>query len=327
VGAVWSVYKVAQRLGLLKALGPGWAAQLALWQVLARVLEQGWRLSAVRLAQTHAPCEVLGMQRGFDENALYANLSWLSEQLEPIEQRLFAVRRGGKKPRLFLYDVTSSYLKGEKNAYGDYGYLREGKKGKNQIVIGLLRDEQGEPVPSEVFPGNTRDLKTFGAQVKKASQRFSCERATFLGERGMIKSAQVEESAQAGFHHITAITKPQIEALLKAGILLMDLFDTTVCEAEEGGVRNVLRRNALRAAHITTSHAERRASVERLCLAQKRYLAEHPRAQVGKGEEGAQTKIAQLNIEVWLRVESEARSLKLTVNEPGLEEASRLDGC
>jgi hypothetical protein len=63
VGAVWTVYETARRLGIEKALGPGFAGQLALWQILARVLEQGSRLSAVRLAQVHAACDVLGPPR------------------------------------------------------------------------------------------------------------------------------------------------------------------------------------------------------------------------------------------------------------------------
>ena len=72
VGAVWTVFEIARRLGLPQVLGAGFAAQLALWQVLARALEQGSRLSAVRLAQVHAACDALGIQRGFDENDLYA---------------------------------------------------------------------------------------------------------------------------------------------------------------------------------------------------------------------------------------------------------------
>jgi hypothetical protein len=75
--------------------------------VLARVLEQGSRLSAVRLAQVHAACDVLGMQRGFDENDLYSNLTWLSAHQEAIEKRLFLKRLGQRKPELFLYDVTT----------------------------------------------------------------------------------------------------------------------------------------------------------------------------------------------------------------------------
>ena len=93
VGAVWTVYQVARRRGIDKVLGQDFAGQLALWQVLARVLDQGSRLSAVRLAQAHAACDALGIRRGFDENDLYDNLGWLSEHQEAIEERLFA-RRG-----------------------------------------------------------------------------------------------------------------------------------------------------------------------------------------------------------------------------------------
>src|SRR5216684_4116465 len=236
LGAVWSLCETARRLGIDQALGQGFAAQLALWQVLARVLEQGSRLSAVRLAQVHAACDALGIRRGFDENDLYANLTWLSAHQEAIEKRLFAKRRGRQKAELFLYDVTSSYLEGEDNAYGAYGYNRDGKKSKKQIVIGLLCDEQGAPVSTEVFRGNTQDPKTFAAQVKKASQLFGCERVTFVGDRGMIKSGQVEDLAQAGFHYITAITKPQIDTLIEARLIQMELFAAELCEVERKGV-------------------------------------------------------------------------------------------
>ena len=84
VGAVWTVYEVARRLGIERVLGRSRAGKLALWQVLARVLEQGSRLSAVRLAQLHAACDVLGMRRGFSENDLYENLGWLSERQDSI---------------------------------------------------------------------------------------------------------------------------------------------------------------------------------------------------------------------------------------------------
>jgi len=327
VGAVWTLYAIARRLGLDRALGPTFAGQLALWQVLARVLDQGSRLSAVRLAQVHAACDVLGIRRGFDENDLYANLGWLSQQQAAIEQRLFAARRGAQKPELFLYDVTSRYLEGQQNAYGDYGYDRDGKKGKKQIVIGLLCDEQGQPVSTEVFRGNTQDAQTFAAQVQKASERFGCQRVTFVGDRGMIKSAQVEELSQAGFHYITAITKPQIETLLAAGVLQMALFDAAVCEVQQEGVRYVLRRNPLRAEQVAASRADKQARLERLRQDRNRYLAEHPRAQVATAEKALRAKIAQLKIERWLAVEADGRSLKLTVNRPALEEVSRLDGC
>ena len=65
IGAAWTVYQIAKRKGIEKALGKDFAGKLAMWQVIARVIEQGSRLSAVRLAQTHAACDVLEIRRGF----------------------------------------------------------------------------------------------------------------------------------------------------------------------------------------------------------------------------------------------------------------------
>jgi hypothetical protein len=327
VGAVWTLYEVACRVGIEKALGKEFAGQLALWQVLARVLDQGSRLSAVRLAQVHAACDVLGMRRGFDENDLYANLSWLSQHQERIERRVFGARRGTQKPELFLYDVTSSYLEGDKNAFGEYGYGRDGKKGKKQIVIGLLCDEFGEPVSTEVFRGNTRDAATFGAQVRKAAVRFGCTRVTFVGDRGMIKSDQVDELTRAGFHYITAITKPQIQGLLEAGVLQMGLFDAQVCEVQQEGVRYILRRNPVRAAELAASRADKTVRVRRLLEERNGYLREHARAKASTAQKVVRAKIAQLKTEAWLRVDAEGRTVKLTADELALEEVSRLDGC
>jgi hypothetical protein len=327
VGAVWTLHETARRLGLEMALGRGFAGQLAQWQILARVLDQGSRLSAVRLAQVHAACDVLGIRRGFDENDLYANLTWLSEHQPAIEDRLFAARRRQRHPHLFLYDVTSSYLEGAANAYGEYGYNRDGKQGKKQIVIGLLCDEQGEPVSTEVFRGNTQDPQTFAAQVQKASERFGCERVTFVGDRGMIKSGQVEELARVGFHYITAITKPQIEALLTAGVLQLELFGVEVCEIQHAGVRYVLRRNPLRAEQLAASRADKRGRVVRLLQERNRYLAEHRRAKVSTAEKAVRAKLGQLKIDGWLQVGAEGRTVQLTVNQAALDAASRLDGC
>ena len=327
VGAVWTLAETARRLGIDQALGSGFPAQLALWQVLARVLDQGSRLSAVRLAQVHAACDVLGIQRGFDENDLYSNLTWLSTHQEAIEKRLFTQRRGQQKPELFLYDVTSSYLEGECNAFGAYGYNRDGKKGKKQIVIGMLCDELGEPVSTEVFHGNTQDPQTFAAQVTKARERFGCERVTFVGDRGMIKSGQIEDLSQAGFHYITAITKPQIDTLIEAHLIQMGLFADEICEVDREGVRYVLRRNPIRAEQMAVSRADKQATVEQLRARLNRYLDQHPRAKVATAEKALRAKIAQLKIEVWLQVPTEGRTLQLTVDQPALEEAARLDGC
>jgi hypothetical protein len=327
VGAVWTVYQVAQRLGIEQALGTDVPGKLALWQVLARVLDQGSRLSAVRLAQVHAACAVLGLQRGFDENDLYANLTWLAERQAALEQRLFRTRRPATPPTLFLYDVTSTYLEGTQNALGAYGYNRDGKKGKMQLVIGLLCDEAGEPVATDVFRGNTQDLATFSAQVHTVAARFGCTRVTMVGDRGMIKSGQIATLGEAGLHYITAITKPQITTLLERGVLQLDLFETAVCEVEEAGVRYLLRRNPRRAEEMAATRRAKHRRVEHLVQQQNAYLQAHPRAQGATAQQRIQEKIHHLRLDAWLGVQIEDRTLTLQVDQAAVVTTTRLDGC
>ena len=77
VGALFTVFQIAGRLGLIDALGDDFQAKLALWQVCARVIEQGSRLSAVRMAGLHAAVSILQFKQKFNENDLYDNLKWL----------------------------------------------------------------------------------------------------------------------------------------------------------------------------------------------------------------------------------------------------------
>lgn len=61
IGALWAVFRTAAGLGLTKALGSDFQGKLALWQVLARVLDQGSRLSAARLAKAAARGRGIGL--------------------------------------------------------------------------------------------------------------------------------------------------------------------------------------------------------------------------------------------------------------------------
>ena len=327
VGGAWLVYKVAQRLGIEQALGIKRAGKLALWQVMARVIDQGSCLSAVRLAQVHAACDILGMRQGFNEDLLYKNLAWLSDNQRQIEKRLFKARRKGRKPELFLYDVTSSYLEGLHNELADWGYNRDKKSGKMQVVVGLLCDEDGDLVSVEVFVGNTHDFDTLDSQVKKASNEFGCEQVTFVGDRGMIKSGQIAELKDAGFHYITAITKPQIDKLLKIGVFQMGLFDKKLCEVECEGVRYILRRNPYRPKEIACTRREKKESIKKLLQKKNIYLAEHPRAKVKTAIKEVSNRIGRLKLASWLKVEVNARMLQLKKDQDALAEEARLDGC
>ena len=326
VGAVWLVYQIARRLGIEKALGTGLDGQLAMWQVIARGIDRGSRLAAVRLGASHALCDILGIRETFTEDDLYRNLAWLSERQAGIEQRLYQHRRQGVKAELFLYDVTSSYLEGTHHELGDWGYSRDGKKGKLQVVIGLLCDELGDPVSVDLFTGNTSDLKTFGNQIKKAAQRFGCQRVTFIGDRGMIKTTQIDELKDSDFHYITAITKAQIETLLKSGVFQLELFTENVCEVDHEGIRYILRRNPHRAKEITVTRAAKEQSIHQFIQNRNQHLSEHPRGRVSTAVKHVRQKISRLKTS-WLSVDAQDRTLHVTRNEEILAEIGKLDGC
>ena len=325
VGAVWLLYQLAKRLGIVKALGHRKEAKLVLWMVISAVIGSVSRLSATRLAQSHAACDILGLD-GFCEDDLYDVLDWLDENQNRIEDRLFKNRYKNKTPNLFLYDVTSSYFEGDKNELAEYGYDRDGKKGKKQIVIGLLTDDEGYPVSCDVFRGNTKDTQTFKSQVDKVANRFGIKKVIFVGDRGMIKTAQINELTDEDYY-ITALTKPQIEKLLKKGVFQLQLFDKTVYEITDEDVRYVLRRNPIRAEEIRENRQSKLAAIEKLCEKKTVYLTEHPRAKVKVAKREIKKFIDKLKIAKWLKVRVKRRSFRIEINDIELEEIEKLDGC
>jgi hypothetical protein len=344
VGAIVVLRELASQLGITAALGTGHDGQLALWQVIARALDQGSRLSSVRLARDCGAASVLGLP-SFDEDDLYANLAWLKERQQVIEQQLFEHRTRQQRPSLYLYDVTSTYLEGEHNALAAFGYNRDGKRGKKQIVVGLLCDETGTPVALEAFRGNVSDPKTVWSQIAKLQQRFGAAHITLVGDRGMLRGPQLEDLAAAGMHYITAITKPQIETLLANGTLQMALFDQQLGEvivapepdslssedAEAQPARRserfILRRNPKRQQEMGDQRAEKKRAIDKAASELNTYLAEHPRASVTVAHRRLDQRLKTLGLCAWLSASAQERTLSLSEDAEALAEEAKLDGC
>ena len=325
VGAVWVVSDFARQIGITAALGNTREGKLALWQVIARVVDQGSRLSAVRLAGYHAACEIVGLGK-FNEDHLYNNLDWLTEHQAAIEDRLF--KQNFSSTGLYLYDVTSSYLEGTENELGAFGYNRDKKKGKLQIVIGLLCNESGVPLSIEVFTGNTNDTKTLLPQVEKIKNRFGGLEVTLVGDRGMIKTTHLEEIKKSELHYITAITKPQIETLLKSGTFQLELFDDALAEiTTDDGIRYVVRRNPVRAKEIEKSRDEKLENINQELLKQNSYLKEHIKAKGETALKKITTKVKRLQASEWLSATIENGVITLSKDEDALAAESKLDGC
>lgn len=327
-GAIWAIHQIAERIGICKALGSSQNATLALSQIYARIICPGASiLASIRFLMTCAFCAICNVKQAFSEEDLYRNGIWLLQKQGCIERRLWQTSSHAKDNRLFLYDVTSSYLEGDKNELGAFGYNRDKKENKKQLVVGLLTDSTGDPCSIKVYKGNTRDIKTFSDQVHKVKKEFKCEGITFVGDRGMIRSDQIEEAHAAGFTFISAITKPQINKLLKDGAFQLGLFDTEFAEVFYEGNRYVLRRNPVRQKEMAESRAKMKDFLIQGLKISNEYLSAHSRAMPETQVKKTVKRIEKFKFEAWLSVKIEGRTLILKEDPQVLKEESKLDGC
>lgn len=327
-GLLFVLKQLADSLGLTAALGKSRLAKLALFLVLARVAHQGSRLSAVRWAENHAVAEVLGLE-SFDEDDLYAALDDLCARQEAIEKALYRhyLKRRDAPPALFLYDVTSSYLEGEHNALGEYGYNRDGKRGKLQIVIGLLADDQGEPLAVRVFAGNTGDPATVAEQIRIVKEQFGVEELVFVGDRGMVKSKGKQALQAAGLRYISALTDPQIRKLLSVGTLQMSLFAEEVCEVEADGVRYVLRKNEAEAEREQHRLQDKLAKLSRKLEQRNEQVKQSKRCQPEAGLRQLQLWVARHKLAGQVELRVEDRTISLECKQAAIGQAMELAGC
>jgi transposase len=329
-GAVYCVHEILKKFGIVKIFGNSLNGKLGLLQIISRVINQGSRLSTIRTAGHQALCEVLQIEDKISEDNLYKNLAWLSDNQKSIEQKIFQELYKSGSPDLYLYDVTSSYFEGQYNELANYGYNRDKKSGKKQVVAGLLCDPEGYPITIEIFEGNTLDFNTLEHQIKRVAKDFNCKMVTFVGDRGMIKSKQIESLTANDFYFITAITKPQIEKLLQSNVLQMSFFDTELKETEYDSVRYILRRNPARAEEISRTRTSKQMKIETSCKTKNEYLKAHPKAQVSTAVRALESKINKLKLGSYVSVVESSennRELIILINNEELSEISRLDGC
>ena len=271
-GHVLAALGTARRIGLDRLLPRGRERRrtLALALIVARLLEPAAKLATARALDATTASHSLGVTLGLERvtaKEVYAALDWLGQAQPGIERML--ARRHLADGCLVLYDVTSSYLEGRCCELARFGYSRDRRRDKAQIVIGLLCSGDGCPIAVEVFEGNTADPATLATQIAKIKGRFGLSRVVLVGDRGLITSARIEaELRPAGFDWITALRAPAIQALAaEGGPLQPDLFDDRdLAEIESPdypGERLIVCRNPALAAERARKRAELLDATER----------------------------------------------------------------
>jgi transposase len=337
VGPVYVVISLLRQLGVFELLR-SWLPLKQAAAILAIVVE---RVIAAK------PLSVMALQRNFAEEPLahllglkkapalktwYAALARLEEHREAILQALY--RRNHAPGQLYLYDITSSYFEGDRCELAAFGYDRDGKKGKKQIVVGIICEEHGCPIWEDVFKGNTSDQTTVRQQLLNLRDKLGVEDFTFVGDRGMVTHARIKELDQEGwwesFRYITALTRAEMMALVEdeEHPVQLELFDQeNLVEVDQDGTRYVLCHNPQR--------VERDAETRRRLLAATEAKLESVRKNVAVGRWKKKEVIARRlyrwinrwGMERFFEVRYGEGSFSYSRRAEQIERYARLDGC
>ena len=224
-GHVEALLAMTRRLGLERLIAPKRCPERdrVLAMVLERLLHPASKLATTRLWHSTTLAEELGVGDD-DEDDLYEAMDWLLKRQERIEQRLAKRHLHEGKP--VFADVSSSYYEGRTCPLMRFGYNRDGKRGKTQVVYAVLSAPGGCPVAVQAYPGNTADPNTVPDQVTKLKERFGLERVVLVGDRGLLTQVQIEHlKRHRSLGWVSALKAPQIRALVEQDALQLSLFD------------------------------------------------------------------------------------------------------
>jgi transposase len=335
-GASSALLSLAKSIGLDTALyskpATPWVKDV-LAMITGRILYQGSKLALSHLWKDSALWELCGTEGAVDvDKHCYKPMDRLLERQPSIQKTL--AQRHLSNGCLVLYDITSTYFEGEyeESALVQFGYNRDGKRGHEQVVIGLLTSSDGCPVAVEVFPGNTQDASTVESKIKELRQSYGVKELVLVGDRGMITASNEEKLSalpeSEGIKIISALTHREMVELLKRTQHEPELFDdkniVEIADPESPEHRYCLCRNPHSAQRETNT---RNALIERTRLALDSIVArKNPAkpellgAQVGK-------LLAKTKMGKYIDWEVVNGRLQWKIEKTVVDAAQALDGC
>jgi hypothetical protein len=248
VGSVAAVRAVWQRLGL-----DGWFAGVGTVRGAERLADAVFAMVANRLID---PCskrrlpewstDDVQMPQGWVAPSLdqyYRALDVVAATKDQTEVELFTrlCDLTNMDLRFVCYDLTSTYFEGATGPSDGFpsrafGYSRDHRGDRPQVVIGLLCTGDGIPIAHHVFAGNTNDAATLAQVLADLHQRFGVGKICVVADRGLISAANVDVTAINGFDHILA-TRLHRDAMCAEALQLADVPDVTWVDVESANSR------------------------------------------------------------------------------------------
>jgi transposase len=136
-------------------------------------------------------------------------LDYLARAKEKIEGSLFSriTDLFSLKLNLIFYDLTSTYFEGQACPLAKFGYSRDRRPDKKQIVLGLLVTDEGIPIAHQIYNGNISDKSTLKDSIDTLKKRFSIKRCIFVGDRGLVSQENLNYLIAEEYSFIVALRK------------------------------------------------------------------------------------------------------------------------
>lgn len=175
---------------------------------------------------------------------LYRAMDYLEENKKSIEEKLIKMNFKDEDLDTLFYDITSSYFDGNKCEIANFGYSRDHRSDKKQIVISLVVNKDAMPVCVEILKGNTADKSTVKEKIEELNNRFELKEKVIVADRGMITAGNIDEINNNNFKYILCMnnTKEAKKAIESAQKLEFAKFDDTLSAAEvvDGDIRYIV---------------------------------------------------------------------------------------
>ena len=155
---------------------------------------------------------------------LYRAMAWLGENRERIEEAVFESNRDlFTSLSVVFFDTTSIYFEGAGGEeLGARGYSKDRRPDENQMVVGVVTDQNGRPISCPMWPGNTTDARTIVPVASSLRERFGVSDVAIVADRGMVGKKNMEALFSLGFTYILGVKmrlekKAMAEVLSRAG--------------------------------------------------------------------------------------------------------------
>ena len=184
--------------------------------VFARLLFPGSKLSLRTTSADSALAASCGLsQADLDEDRLYKAMDCLSGNWVGVEKGLYS-EAFPSGATLVLYDLTSSYFEGAKNKkLAAYGYSRDHRDDRMQLILALATGADGVPIHMEVLKGNRADNRTLLPLLASLKRRFGIKRAVFAFDGGMSSAINREQMRSDELDYVTRLSSSTLKALAR----------------------------------------------------------------------------------------------------------------